>query len=335
MRQRIVRRERGAAECDRLEVRLARLDLECLEVESRLGEDGDGRVAMQPRLQQDLVPRRVGANHVETFAAGGDGGAPAVTGSRGLVDDQRSDCAPACSFLELVGPARVVGGCVPAEPAAHRIAGPSLEIGIVDQEDRDLALEVVALVVVPAALRRRDAIADEHEWRALDHDAIHRPQREGLDVLVLHERQFHARDRHADLCVVRHLRAHERHGLRPAARVAPGLEAERLELCDEVLDRLRLARRAGCAPLEFIGGQHFRDARHPFAADGSDVLGEGGRAVECEHRGADDSGRDGAYVHEVSLVSPCSRCRCCRRATPSAAGSRPADGARSSTERRP
>ncbi len=228
---------------------------------------------MQPRLQQDLVPRRVRANHVETLAAGGDGGAPAVTGSRGLVDDQRSDRAPACSFLVLVGPARVVGGRVPAEPATHRIAGPGLEVGIVDQEDRDLSLQVDALVVVPAALWRRDAIADEHEWRTFDQDAIHRPQREGLDVLVLHERQFHARDRHAHLCVVRHLRAHERHGLRPAAGLAAGLEAERLELRDEILDRLRLARRAGCSTLEFVGGQHFRDARHPFAADGPDVLG--------------------------------------------------------------
>ena len=167
MRQRIVRRERGAAERHRLEVRLPGLCFQRIEVESGLAEDRDGRIAMQPRLQQDLVPCRVGANHVETLAAGSDGGAPAVTGSRGLVDDQRADRAPARSLLVLVGPARVVGGRVPAEPTTHRIVRPRLEVGIVDQEDRDLALQVDALVVVPAALRRRDPVADEHEWRTL------------------------------------------------------------------------------------------------------------------------------------------------------------------------
>ena len=152
--------------------------------------------------------------------------------------------------------------------------------------------QVRALVVVPAALRCRDPVADEHEWRTFDHDAIHRSQREGLDVLVLHERQFDARNGHANLRIVRHLRANERHGLSPAAGLAPGLEAERLELGDEILDRLRLARRAGCSPLEFVGGQHLRDTGHPLTADRPDVLGERGRAVEREDGCADKAGGD-------------------------------------------
>ncbi len=45
------------------------------------------------------------------------------------------------------------------------IARRCFEIGIVDQEDCDLALQVHALEVVPLPLRRRDAIADEYHRR--------------------------------------------------------------------------------------------------------------------------------------------------------------------------
>ena len=69
------------------------------------------------------------------------------------MDDQRADGAAPGGFLELVGPAAVIGHPA-AELAGDRLAWGGLEIGIVDQEDGDLAVQIDAFVIVPAAFGR-------------------------------------------------------------------------------------------------------------------------------------------------------------------------------------
>jgi hypothetical protein len=80
--------------------------------------------------------------------------------------------APRARLPRTVGPAAIIGHRLPAEGAGDRIARRSLEIGIVDQEDGDLAGQVDALEVVPLPLGRGDAVADEHHRRVLDAGAV-------------------------------------------------------------------------------------------------------------------------------------------------------------------
>ena len=79
------------------------------------------------------------------------------------MDDQHARGAAPRGFLIFVGPAAVIGHRLAAE-----IAFPALEIGVVDEHDEHLALDVVALEIVPVALGRGHAVADEDQrarWR--------------------------------------------------------------------------------------------------------------------------------------------------------------------------
>ena len=92
------------------------------------------------------------------------------------MDDQGGDRAPPDSFLELVGPAGIVGRGPASELAGHRIRRRRLEVGIIDQEDGNLSTQVDALEVIPAALRCRNAIADEDHGRVLHGDPVDRQE---------------------------------------------------------------------------------------------------------------------------------------------------------------
>ncbi len=70
---------------------------------------------------------------------------------RGFVNDDGARGALARGFLELVGPAPVIGHGAAAEAAI--VAG--FEIGIVDQDHGDLAAHVDAFVIVPVRVRAR------------------------------------------------------------------------------------------------------------------------------------------------------------------------------------
>ncbi len=303
--QRKVGREARSRQLDRPEVRGPSARLQRVEVETGLAEQRHRRVALEPRLQQQLFARRIGSHDVVAFAVWSDGRVPAVTGPRRLVDDQRADGPAAHGFLVLVGPARVIRRGLAVEPSLHRVAGLRFEVGIVDQEYGDLAAQVRALVVVPMAFRRGDAITDEHERRAVDADAIDRAQRQCCDILVLHEAHRLAADRDADVRVGGYLRADQRHDLGPAALVAGRFQAQRLELFDEIRHGLRLARRAGRAPLELVRSERASDARQSLDADRArvEVLRagrghtEGGRRKGAGDRHAACAGGKTAEAH--------------------------------------
>src|SRR5579859_8053347 len=84
-------------------------------------------------------------------------GVPPVGRRTGLMDHHKADRALAGGFLIFVGPTAVVGHGLAAE-----VANAGLVIGVVDQDECDLAVEIDPLEVVPAAFRRLDAIAYEN-----------------------------------------------------------------------------------------------------------------------------------------------------------------------------
>src|SRR3546814_10306880 len=99
------------------------------------------------------------------------------------MDHQHAGRALARGFLVLVGPATVVGHGLAAE-----VAFAGLVVGVVDQHQRALALQVDALEVVPAALGRGYAVAYEHDRRIHDLDlpgAVHPRSPRYLPPLVV------------------------------------------------------------------------------------------------------------------------------------------------------
>ncbi len=118
------------------------------------------RILGRPAL--DLDRRFPGRRQAELLAPPGAlHDLPRITGRGRRVNDDRARRALARRALILVHPAPVV------EPA---LASEQLRIpvGIVVEHHQDLALEIHSLEVVPAVLGSLDAVADEHEFRAID-----------------------------------------------------------------------------------------------------------------------------------------------------------------------
>ena len=164
---------------------------------------------------------------------------PAVRGGRRLVNDEHPERPAAGRLLELVGPPAVVGHRLAVEPAAEI----GLEIGIVDEHERDLAAQIDPLEVVPLPLGRRHAVADEDERRRGDGDACRRQMRcaDG-DVVALPQRPVRATGRDADGDRAG-VGLRQRNVLRPgtpatSVRRAARLQAERLELSGDVVHGL-------------------------------------------------------------------------------------------------
>ncbi len=265
--ERKVRREGCVLQHRRRERSAAGAPFQRLEVEPGLPEKLHGSVVVQPGLQQQLFLGRIGTHDVVAFAIRCDRGLPAVCGGLGLVHDQCGDGTTARGLVVFVGPARVIRRRLATELAVCIVAGHRFEIRIVDQEDRNLATQVDVLVIVPVALGRMHAVADEHQRRGFDMHAIDRSQRDRRHVGLLHQRTGFTGDSHGHPCVERHLRPHQGHDLRVRAVVAGGFETDRLELLDKIIHGPGFARRARRASLELVRGQRARDARQPLDAD--------------------------------------------------------------------
>ena len=135
-----------------------------LEVEARAAEQVHRLVPLDPAFQQGMGLARGRSDHVELRGAVGIlHRGPAIGGRGGLVHDQHAHGPLAGGFLVLVGPAAVIGHGLAVEPARGRVARRGLEVGVIDQDDGHLALQVHALEVVPVPLGGLDAIADEDQ----------------------------------------------------------------------------------------------------------------------------------------------------------------------------
>ena len=168
------------------------------------------------------------------------------------VDEQHAGRTAPPRLLILVRPAAVVRQRVGLEEV--RLLGG--RGWVVDEADEHLARHVHVFVVVPLVAGVRDAVADEHE-RGVERGL--RRVEVGRGDVVVHEVERHGlalfgceRER-AD---VGRRRAEEGDGLEEAAARGCAFEAGFLHLLADVLDGFLLARRAGAAPLELVGGEH-------------------------------------------------------------------------------
>ncbi len=255
---------------------------ELAEIQAGPPEEVGCRVPLDPALDQGVRLGGIRAGDVIGLGVGRLHRRPAVAGAGRVVDDQHPKRAMAGRLLELVGPAAVVGHGSTAEAAAGVVSHHRLEVGVVDQDDHDLALEVIALEVVPAALRRLDPIAGENQRRGGDTHPLYRPLGHDHDLLALAQWDFAAGCRDSDPGVRLDIEADHRHGLGPAAVVAGRFQPDGAELVDQVGDGLVLAGRAGRASLEGVRGDGLDDIAHPLGADRPGVLGPGA-AGENEH----------------------------------------------------
>ena len=264
-----------------------------LEIETGPAEQVDGLIPLDPALQQGMGLARRRADHVEL--RGGVGilhRGPAIGGRRGLVHDQHAHGPLAGCLLVLVGPAAVIGHGLAFEPTGGGMSRRGLEIRIIDQDDRDLALEVHALEIIPVPLRGLDAIADEDEGRPGDVHPLDRQQ--GMDhrlVALMHDPgpvlvgKGQLR-RGADLEAAQG-RVLGPGALAVGAQVTAGGQAQRLELAGDIVEGLHLRRRRRAATFEGVARQDLHVGRQPGGVHRCRRQGLGvGRAVggSAQHR---------------------------------------------------
>ena len=304
---RIVGREARALQRDRVEARALGGALLPFEVQAGLAKQLHRQIALDPALDQGVGLGRVGAHDVEL----GDGVGvlhrrPAVGGGRGLVHDQHAERALARGLLVLVGPAAVVGHRAAAETARPAGGLWRFEVGVVDQHHSDLAVQVHALEIVPAALRRPHAVADEDE-RCMGHR--HMVDREqGLDhgLVTLGQGLGRAAGGQAHPHRAPHREPRQRHVLQPAAVLAPGLDAGGGELTGDVVDGLGLARRGRPATLEGVRRQHphmFRQPPRVHRRGGQGALREGVGSAR-NHGAGGDGGEESGFHQRFPASGP-------------------------------
>jgi hypothetical protein len=210
-------------------------------------------------------------------------------------------------LLVLVRPAAVVGHRLAAEVA---LAG--LEVGIVDEDDADLAAQVHPLEIVPVPLRRADAVAEEDDGGAVDGDAVEVLHRgaDG-DLLALRQRLPPPADGERELRPADDVGLVERDLLVPASIGPAGLEPRGAELVGDVGDGLRLTRRGRPASEEVVGGEHADVRRETRGVDRGRRRGRRGALwkrcrARCEGEegdGAESGSHDGSFeVIDVARI---------------------------------
>ena len=216
---------------------------------------------------------------------------------------QHARCAATPRLLELVGPAAIEGHGVSVELARDRIAVGRLEVGIVDQDDDDLAAHVHVLEIVPLALGRRGAIADEDHGRVGHRDVVGRPVAGHQNVGTALQADGLAANGRGDgrrtvLARARKMSDLDEGAVRPAALGPRGFE-----LFDQPGDGLFLAGRGGGAAFEFVRRQDPNRLIHPRGVDVRlRLLRQGRRAGH--HQGQDGNSGEGV-AHRRLLIEPC------------------------------
>src|SRR4051794_16653284 len=239
---------------NRLEGAGLRRGLRLLEVQTRRGKDLLREGQLNPALERGVACRRILADDVELrVGVGVLDRVPTVRGGRRLVNDEHAGRAAPRGLLVLIGPATVIGHRLAAE-----VSFAAFEVGIVDQQDEELAVDINALEIIPISLGRADSVADEEQRRIGERDrrlAVHRGARG--DVVALSQWECLAvAEIQVELWSADDVRLKKRYVLRPfpgAARKSPAwLKPRRPELLDQVIDRLRFAFRRRAPALEGI-----------------------------------------------------------------------------------
>uniref|UniRef100_A0A0N4Z5P0 Phenol hydroxylase n=1 Tax=Parastrongyloides trichosuri TaxID=131310 RepID=A0A0N4Z5P0_PARTI len=272
------------------EVGRARLVLQGGEVQPRVPEQLFGDGALNPPLGRHPLLVGIGADDVELGRGRGIlQRRPGIARAGRVVDDQDARRPMRRRDLELIGPAAIEGHGLTVELARDRMAFGRAEVGVVDQHQRDLALQVDALEVVPAALGRIDAIADEDQGGVAQGDALHRPVGRDDDVFGALKLGRAAVGGNADGGGAVLTGAADLGDLHPRPVRAAGLKTERLELLAQPFDGAVLAGRDRGAALERVGGEHAGRLVQPGRVD---AAGRG--AGLSQRRGRTHQGGDQA-----------------------------------------
>ena len=169
------------------------------------------------------------------------------------MDDHYTGSAEPRRLLIFVGPAAVIGHRLAAE-----IAFAALEVGIVDQHDHDLAVQVDALEIVPVALGRGDAVAGEDQRSVGDADlALPVLRSTDRDLIALRQAHRPGRRLDRDRGIADEVGLEQRHILSPFApaagdRVAARLKSRGAELLGQIIDGPGLALGRRAAPFERV-----------------------------------------------------------------------------------
>ena len=193
---------------------------------------------MQPALQVNRRFRLVaGHGIILAWRRGSD--IPAITGCLCLVDHEGRDSAPARRFFEFVGPATIICHPTSTEEAADGMVFRHAKIWIIDQEQRDLPLQVYIAEIIPVPLRRADAKTHEHDRRIFNPDHTARIGRADLDIAALRHFDRTAIRVYIQCTNIRDDRMLHRHNIRPRTITSAGLKAEFCVTRDQVINRLR------------------------------------------------------------------------------------------------
>ena len=179
------------------------------------------------------------------------------------MDDERGGRALTRRFLELVGPAAIIGHRPATEWAVQALRA---EIRVVDKDDHRLALHIHAGIVVPAALRRVDAIADEHHLAARDLHRWRLAIGDGHEIAAIAEAKRLCAAGDGERREILRGDLHQRYVLEPAAIIAR-LQTCRLEALHHQRLGLFFPHRARRAALKCIGGQLPRHILHRLLGD--------------------------------------------------------------------
>ena len=191
-----------------------------------------------------------------------------IRGRFGFMHDDGGRGAEFRRHFVFVGPAPVIGHALALE---HRRIELSRIVGvwdrrIVDQHHQRLAPQIGTFVVVPAKLRRDDAITDEDHLRVIDPDVALGARRERYKIGREIEWCRFAACIECKLRRGRH--ASHRHPLHISAIRIAARQPESGELLFYVGDGQGFSPGAGRAPLEFIRGQHLDVLQQVRAIDG-------------------------------------------------------------------
>ena len=241
-----------ARQRNRLETARLGSGLHDFKVEPGLGEHFRSHVPRDPAFHRGALCAAIGADKIGLRARPGTGhDVPAIGGSIGFMDHECSGCALAGRFLELVGPAAVIGHRAAVEE--FRIAG--AEAGVVDEDQHSLARIVGAGIIIPAELRRDRAIADEHDVCGIKGNLVGILPFGPVNCLLLEaEREvFAIRPSHDQFGIglIDRL-VHHLHFLEEGAVVAAGLQAEAGHFGGDPGSGGFARRRAGTAAFEYI-----------------------------------------------------------------------------------
>ena len=291
-------REGRAGQGDGLEVAAARLDLQRIEIQSCAAEQVHRHIALNPALHRHPLGRRIGTQDVELRHAPGVGDRrPAVRGRRRLVHDQHARRPVLGGLLVLVGPAAVIGHGLAAEGVQRRL----LEIGVIDQDDQDLAAQVLVLEVVPVPLGRIDAVADEDQGRVLQADMLGRTAGGNGHLAALGHRQAPVPQLQRGMDVGLDETVQD-DVLGPLAVGTARLETGGRILSAQVLDDLLFSRGGDAASLIGVARQDADILRNPRGVEGRRGLirsdgGAGGQGDAGHQHGGER--RDDTHEHEA------------------------------------